>query len=178
MKLVDKTLLMIFIIIIMALSILFIGFGFNLVDPYKFIKIFQLKGQNYIYSVAGILLIISCIIFIMSELNKKSDSVASIILTSNYGNISVSFNTIANLVEKKARTHDGINTQKIYVSKVNEKISISIDVTVSPDVNIPEVAEKLQKDVKNYIENTTAVYIDSVKVNVVNLSSTLKMRVE
>lgn len=101
-----------------------------------------------------------------------------IVLTSNYGNISISFNTIANLVEKKARTHDGINTQKIYVSKVNEKISISIDVTVSPDVNIPEVAEKLQKDVKSYIENTTAVYIDSVKINVVNLSSTLKMRVE
>lgn len=180
MKLLDRLLIFMFVLIVAILSIFLIAYGFDLIHINDVIKYIQFNRFKYIYGVVGILILISCGLFLISGMNdgERLPNYNSIILTSNFGDIAITYNTLISLTDRKTRSIDGIRPQGIHIERANDKISIIVDITISPDINIPNVVKSLQKEIKDYIENMTSIYIDNIKINVMNLSTSLKMRVK
>lgn len=177
MKVIDRILIIIFIIVIVLLSILLIGLGFNLIKVNDIIPALEQIQNNWLYALIGILTVAASCLLFFSGTNKNSTA-KSIIINSNYGDIGISFDTIISLAEREARNTEGIKTKNIYVSRNNDKIVLNMDITVLPDLNIPDIIKNLQKDIKEYIEGTTSIYLDNIYVNVINLNSSMKLKVE
>ncbi|MDI6604197.1 alkaline shock response membrane anchor protein AmaP [Aceticella autotrophica] len=177
MKVIDRILIIIFIIVIVLLSILLIGLGFNLIKVNDIIPALEQIQNNWLYALIGILTVAASGLLFFSGTNKNSTT-KSIIINSNYGDIGISFDTIISLAEREARNTEGIKTKNIYVSRNNDKIVLNMDITVLPDLNIPDIIKNLQKDIKEYIEGTTSIYLDNIYVNVINLNSSMKLKVE
>lgn len=108
---------------------------------------------------------------------KKTTTVSEFItIPANYGDIKVSFETIKSLVERACVTVEELKTTGISVGKKEDNVYLTMDVAAAPDINIPEAVERLQRTVKDYIENTISLSIGNIEVNVSNIASTYKKR--
>lgn len=99
-----------------------------------------------------------------------------ITIPANYGDIKVSFETVRSLVERVSATVEELKTTGISVGKKEDNVYLTMDVAAAPDINIPEAVERLQKTVKDYIENTISLSIGDIEVNVSNIASTYRKR--
>lgn len=179
MKIFDRFLITIFIFAILALSLVLIVLSLGLINMNNIITVIRNLYGNWLYSIIGIILILSSLKLLFSGIDKNSKvSSGFMSLDSKYGAINISYDTIINLAERQVRNIDGVKSLNIYVSRNEDRLQLIMDVTVSPDLIIPEIIHQLQKEVKEYIENSTSIYVENVKVNVINLNSAVKLKVE
>lgn len=179
MKIFDRFLMTIFIFAIIVLSIILIILSFGLISVNSIMTVISNFYDNWPYSIIGAILILACLklLFYGNDKNIKASG-GLVTLDSKYGAINISYDTIINLAERQVRKIDGVKSLNIYASKIEDKLHLTMDVTVSPDLIIPDIIKLMQKEVKDYIENTTSIYIENVKVNIINLNSAVKLKVE
>lgn len=94
------------------------------------------------------------------------------------GEIEISLDTFENIA---ISTIKNINDARDYTAKarkINESVAILIKMSVIPDINIPELGQKIQTQVIEAIENTTGVKVANVKVRIENVASVFKNKVE
>ncbi|MDI6601074.1 MAG: hypothetical protein QME46_04755 [Thermoanaerobacteraceae bacterium] len=101
-----------------------------------------------------------------------------ITIPASYGDIKVSYETVRNLVERAAISVEELKTTGINVGKKEDNVYLVIDVIAAPDLNIPETVERLQKTVREYLENTVSLSIGDIEVNVYNITSTYRKRAD
>ena len=123
-----------------------------------------------IYIIMGIRLIWKSI---RGEHKKKQ----AVIHERSQGEVRVSLNAIEALAEKEAYTVEGIREAKARVGAAPEGINIKLRVTVTPDVSIPQLAEGLQQQVKDRINNVVGIAVQEVRVAVESFTNR-KTRVE
>ncbi|AIS52377.1 hypothetical protein TKV_c12060 [Thermoanaerobacter kivui] len=177
MKLLSRFLLALFTFIVLVFSVLLIALSFGIINMDSITTVIKNLHGNWVYSILGVFLIIASLILLFDGTSKRS-AIAGVTLTSKYGDINISYDTIISLAEKQVRKIDGVKSLNIYASKNQDKVQLTMNVTIAPDVIIPEIIQVVQKEIKEYIERNTSIYIENIKVNVVNTNSTVKMRVE
>lgn len=179
MKIVDKVFFWILSIFMFVLSLVSVFGYLNIFGLGE--KIFSIPLNTYkdmTFNTRLVMLIISLIlnlitikgIFFQSKKRKKDTS--GILLENNNGKLSISKETIQNLIMDVANDVDGINVIKSE-SYLNEKGSLSanIDITVYKEVNIKEVSKELQEKVKRVIKNMTDIETEDINIHLKNISN-------
>ncbi|CAM3589392.1 alkaline shock response membrane anchor protein AmaP [Marinicrinis lubricantis] len=98
----------------------------------------------------------------------------------DYGDISISLETVENLTLKAASRVKGVKDLKARVQVGQAGIDLKIRAFVDGDVSIPVLSEEVQRTVKDYVEELTGIPVTRVSVFVSNIvqSNTFKSRVE
>lgn len=94
------------------------------------------------------------------------------------GEIRITADTIEALARRAARQVRGIREVDTFADVGEDGIVISMSVLVSPDISIPSVCDELQGSLERYIHETVGVDVSTIRVNVRNLASEQKARVE
>lgn len=97
---------------------------------------------------------------------------APIIKSGVAGQIIISLNTFENIAISALKKIPEAKEFTAKVKKVNENVVVSINLSVMPDVNIPELSENIQNKIIEAIETTTGVKVLNVEVRINNIFTT------
>ncbi|MCG0277617.1 MAG: alkaline shock response membrane anchor protein AmaP [Thermanaeromonas sp.] len=107
---------------------------------------------------------------------KKVDQV--IIHRAEEGEVTISSTALEQLVIRGARQVKGLREVKPYLKLLPEGVSISLEVTASPDQNLPALAQELQNNVRRYVTSTAGLEILEVRISVNGIAYETVRRVD
>ena len=174
MKIIDRISLVIFSIIILALSLItgFVIAGWLEIDLISewTVKILSNNVTGpIVFGLAIIFSILSvkCIFF---SANSKEKSKEGILLENENGKLLVSKDTVENITETVIKNFESVENSTTRVDVDNEnKISIFITLAVYSEAIIKDLAAKIQNDVKVAVKNSLDLEIKAVNVRVKNV---------
>ncbi|GIO30742.1 MULTISPECIES: alkaline shock response membrane anchor protein AmaP [Paenibacillus] len=132
------------------------------------------------------LLIIAAVLFLLSvrffyiSIRRDRSQIPSIDQRTEYGDIQISVETIENLCLKAAARIRGAKDLKARIRVTEAGLEIMIRAVVEGDVSIPSMTTDIQKQVHDYLQETTGIPVSNVAVYIANVaqSTTVKSRVE
>lgn len=129
--------------------------------------------------VMSILLLLSLRFFYIS-IRRDRNSIPSIDQRTEFGDIQISVETIENLCLKAATKVRGTRDLKARVKVDQAGINIEIRAVVDGDSSIPSLSSDIQKQVHDYLQETTGIPVSDVSVFIANVaqSPSFKSRVE
>jgi uncharacterized alkaline shock family protein YloU len=150
---------------------------------------FELIPQSYIFSFiqqyygrieAGIIGLIFFLIAIriLKPLFVINRSRNAVIKENGLGQVSLSLQAIDALVEKVVVQNRGVKELKSKLDVTKEGLVIFLEVTVTPDIDIPELTTDLQEEIREYLDRTTSVKVNQIEILVNGIDQDSNLRVE
>ncbi|MGG1876838.1 alkaline shock response membrane anchor protein AmaP [Paenibacillus sp. 7541] len=129
--------------------------------------------------IAGILLLMSIRFFYISVRRDRSN-LNSIDQRTDFGEIQISVETIENLCLKAASRVRGVKDLKSRIKVSQAGLDIAIRAVVDGEESIPQLTTEVQKQVHDFVEDTTGIPVASVSVYIANVvqAPSFKSRVE
>lgn len=93
------------------------------------------------------------------------------------GDIRISAQTIVELVSTAVRETHGIKDVLVKLDEV-EPVSLTLEMQLVPDVNIPQLSEAVQIHVRDYLQNTVGIEVTRVNVSVSGVKNVPKTQME
>ena len=132
-------------------------------------------GQAEIFGLLAVLALIGLRLFwasVRSSENKEKAGGRYLVLKDGAkGQVQVSVKAIEELVEKTALQMNGIREVKPSIVSTSQDISLKLKGEVTPDQNIPEVSEQLQKLITEKILEVTGVTVTKVEVSIESIGT-------
>jgi uncharacterized alkaline shock family protein YloU len=180
MKSLDRLLLIIYLLALTCVAGIFLAFPFGFVsfETAKYILHGAFADDKWYYFIGTILLIIFNIKLIFGLIYGDSTRKAGVVRYTSEGEVNISFDTIKSLVVKAAGQSRGIKDINVMIKPGKDNINILIKVMVFPDINIPQTVREVQENVKNYVQGITEVPVGEVKVMVMDIASSTRLRIE
>lgn len=100
----------------------------------------------------------------------------ALVHSSETGDVTVSLSAIRNLVGRVGRTVAGVRDIDTAVTVDGDRLSLSTTIRVSPDVNIPDTAQKLQRQIERFVADVVGVEVSDVKVLVRDIGDRRRSR--
>jgi len=182
MGLFDRTLLALYSLVISLCLLvgLFIFFGWT--TPLDFLtgQIADKNARLFYVLFTAIFFMAGLRFFWLSVKRKKMESATgqqSVVHENEHGQVRIALKAIENLVEKEVSQTPGIREVKPGIIYENGEIIINVNVTVTPDVKIPELSEHLQAKIRDRVLEVTGVQVESIWVAIDNITAA-KPRVE
>lgn len=129
--------------------------------------------------VASVLLLISIRFFYIS-IRRDRTVTNSIDQRTEFGDIQISVETIENLCLKAASKVRGVKDLKSRIKVSQAGLEIAIRAVVDGEESIPTLTTDVQKQVHDFVEDTTGIPVSSVSVYIANVvqAPSFKSRVE
>lgn len=177
-KLLDRLLLFLYSLSIAVLSVLAI-LQLSGVAPFNEIDYDNETVYITSISVLAVLFLLSVRFFYIS-IRRDHSAVPSIDQRTEYGEIQISVETIENLCLKAASKVRGVRDLKARIRVTQSGIDITIRAVVEGDLSIPVMTAEVQKQVHDYLQETTGIPVSNVSVYIANVaqSPSFKSRVE
>ncbi len=121
-----------------------------------------------LYAVIGIVVIIVSFMLMFFGTGKVTPKTAKVAVFDS-GSILITVKAIEELVERFVHEKKEIKGLKTNVISYDDAIDINIDVSVLPDVDIPEVTKDLQAGLADYIQKHTGITVKQTKIMVTGL---------
>ncbi|MEC0243439.1 alkaline shock response membrane anchor protein AmaP [Paenibacillus dokdonensis] len=130
--------------------------------------------------VVGAVLFLLSIRFFYISIRRERVHIHSIDQRTEYGDIQISVETIENLCLKAAARIRGAKDLKARIRVTEAGLEIMIRAIVEGDVSIPSMTTDIQKQVHDYLQETTGIPVSNVAVYIANVaqSAAIKSRVE
>ncbi len=93
------------------------------------------------------------------------------------GQVRIALTAVEDLVNRVVSQNSGIKDVKSKVVKVPDGVGINVRASVTPDVQIPEISQLIQQQVKEKVLEVTGMPVQNVRI-LVNSISAHKPRVE
>lgn len=173
MKFIDKTILALFSIIILLISMVLCFFTLDWIeldtikDVLKAIKDF--KGITICVSVVLILLSIKGIFF-KAKTSTKEKSADGILLKNENGKLVISKETVENIVNGVAKGFSGTQNVSTKLSVINNNISVLVNLQIVGDISISALSIDLQNKIKEAVKRITNLELKEVNIRVKNIS--------
>lgn len=180
MRVEDKLIVFLYILIISAISVAFIIFPFDRGFYQTVVDMIQNEMYDYIwigFAIAVILLAVS-VKLIAGLIGVGSKSRYGIVKNTDEGELFISNDTIKAMVVKVASEARGIKDIVVYIKPEKENLTIMLKASIMPDVNIPETVKQIQMNVKNNIETIAEVPVGEVKVMISGIATSTKLRMQ
>lgn len=162
------------LLIISAASILF-GLG-----QAEFIirKLADLSYEEKLWSlgIALICLVLTFFAIRMSLRIRRQEK--TVINQTQFGEIRITLSAIESLSLRAVRKVKGVKDAHIGIRADLTGLDIFIEISVNPDLSIPQVSEEIRTKVDEYVFETTGIRVNAVKVLVTKVVGELKARVE
>jgi len=189
-KLFDRILLALLLIFVLALAIGLVVFG---------IRVFPIGNVNAtttaIYGsnlYCGICIGVGVVLFLISfrllffggkardreHRQREALPKGALVKTTDLGSAFISIPALDAMVQKHCRANSRIRSTKSLVIPVEDgSVNIQIRLTIMPETIIPELVEKLQKTLKEYVEHYSGIMVREVGVLIEDTSIDPKSRV-
>ena len=176
MKIIEKTTLIIFSILMLFISIVICLLAFGWLDINLVGEMIQNIFHNQTYlniligvSIIFILLSIRCIFFDSSE--KKQEELKNGVLLQNAdGKLFITKQTIENLVSNTAKGFDSAEEIQTSVEFDKENhLSVLVNMTVRESAIIKELSTNLQTKIKEAVKKATDLEVKEVNIKVKNV---------
>jgi uncharacterized alkaline shock family protein YloU len=177
-KLMDRLLLFIYSLSIGVISVVAILLLSGAV-PYELTSV---QEQRLFWAgiiVAAVLFLLSIRFFYISVRRDRSN-LNSIDQRTEFGDIQISVETIENLCLKAASRVRGVKDLKSRIKVSQSGLDIAIRAVVDGEESIPTLTTEVQKQVHDFVEDTTGIPVSSVSVYIANVvqAPSFKSRVE
>ncbi|NPV26216.1 MAG: alkaline shock response membrane anchor protein AmaP [Firmicutes bacterium] len=126
--------------------------------------------------VSGAILLIGLILFFDSL--RYSEPVEAIVHETAMGQVRTSITALENVVRKAVRQVRGVREVKPLVRPLEHGVAVLLRVILIPEVNVPEVAEQIQNNVRKYLREIVGTEVLEIKVLVDNITYDVNARVE
>jgi uncharacterized alkaline shock family protein YloU len=126
--------------------------------------------------ISGICLVLTFFAIRMSLRIRRQEK--TVINQTQYGEIQITLSAIESLALRAVRKIKGVKDAHIGIRADLTGLDIFIEITVNPDLSIPQVSEEIRTKVDEYVFETTGIRVNAVKVLVTKVSGELKARVE
>ncbi|MCM3495307.1 alkaline shock response membrane anchor protein AmaP [Paenibacillus lactis] len=129
--------------------------------------------------IAAVLFLLSIRFFYISVRRDRS-TLNSIDQRTEFGDIQISVETIENLCLKAASKVRGVKDLKSRIKVSQSGLEIAIRAVVDGEESIPALTTEVQKQVHDFVEETTGIPVSSVSVYIANVvqAPSFKSRVE
>jgi uncharacterized alkaline shock family protein YloU len=143
----------------------------------KLMSITADKDRIWVFTVAVVLLIMS-FISLNAALQRRREE-KTIIHQTQFGEIQIAVSAVESLALRATRRIKGVKDAHVGVRADSNGLDIFIEVTVNPDIGIPQISEEIRVKVDEYLQETIGIRVNSVKVLVTKVAGeAVKARVE
>lgn len=178
MKLVDKLLLFLYLIVLTAIFLFIIVIPTGYIPEYLVNTILEGIRSVWYYQIAAAAFIVINIRLMASLFSGDGTQKFGVVKLTPEGEINISNDTIKSLVLRTSSQVRGVRDVKVFIRPAKDKINIYIRLLIVPDMNIPQTVKEIQESVKGYIESIAEIPVGEVKVAVMDIASGTKLRVE
>jgi len=104
-------------------------------------------------------------IYLIQKKNRFNTLNLSVTQKTSFGEVKISLNSLKHLIYKVLKKIEKIKESKssINILKTGE-INIDLHLVLKEDVNIPEISEKIQRELKEYLLETTGIEVKEIKI--------------
>lgn len=172
MNLLEKIVFFFYNVVVAALSILFIIISLKLIPINVVGQYFQALYANSLQTMLsnaliGLVFLLVSLRFIFLSFQRQPDieySSTTINHTTEVGDVRISVEALEAMAFRTGRQIEGVRelVAKVIPTEIGAKIALKI--TLNPETNIPDTTDKLQVEVKNYVEAFSGVKIEQVMV--------------
>jgi uncharacterized alkaline shock family protein YloU len=135
------------------------------------------KDRLWIFTIAVVLLILS-FLSLSAALQRRREE-KTIIHQTQFGEIQIAVSAVESLALRATRRLKGVKDAHVGVRADSSGLDIFIEVTVNPDISIPQTSEEIRVKVDEYLQETIGIRVNSVKVLVTKVAGeAVKARVE
>jgi len=167
----NNLIFILFLVVVVFISGIFLALSFRLFS----LENFFFKTNYWIYSdffnqiilvSVGALLIFLAIYLIWQKAQIDKGNL-SVVQKTSFGEIKISIGSIKRLASKVVKGMEEIRETRPEVNILKSGgINIDLHLFVKQDVNIPQLSEKIQRKVKEYILETSGIETKEIKIHV------------
>lgn len=177
MKIIDRILLILYTLAIMAISIILLSASFRILSISMIQYWISAVYDNW--RITTVVIMISLLFFVVSirlltSGIRRSKIKNTLLKITDIGAIRISLSTIDSLAQRSTRSFAGVRDVKSQIIPNHEGVHIYLKVSLMADVNIPQIATELQSGVKEYIEKLSGVFVKEVQIHIDNPAYTGK----
>ena len=173
MKFIDKTILAIFSIIILAISLVAAFLALDLIEVSTINNALELikDGKIITLSISAVLVLMSIKgIFFKASTGIKEKQADGVLLKNENGKLVISKETIENVVNGVAKGFNGTQNVSTKLSVVNNNISVFVNMQIIGDVSIATLSVELQNKIKESVKRIANIDLKEVNIRVKNIS--------
>lgn len=122
-----------------------------------------------LYAVIAIVLIIVSFMLMFFGLGKAPVARTAQVAVFESGHVVITIKAIEELVERYVHQNKSIKGLRTNVVSHEDSLDINLEVSVLPDINIPEVTKELQSGLVGYIQDNTGIMVKEIKITVTGL---------
>lgn len=176
MKFLDKLVLKIFSIIILAVTIAIILIMTGIVSPEEIVKpvVSVLDGENSLKIIIGVLAVLMLLaikgLFFTSK--PESNGKEGIVLENTSGKLVISKESLENLIASVTKEVTGADTvASRTILDRNKNLIVYVTAIVSKDVMLKDVSNELQRKIKDAMKRTADLEVKEVNIKIKNITS-------
>ena len=110
-------------------------------------------------------LLFSLAIYLIQRKNRLNTLNLSVTQKTSFGEVKISLNSLKHLILKVLKKIEKIKESKSSINILRTGgINIDLHLVLKEDVNIPEISEKIQKELKDYLLETTGIEVKEIKI--------------
>lgn len=126
--------------------------------------------------VSGTSLLLAVLAIRMALWMKREEK--TIIHQTQYGEIRIAVSAVESLSLRACSRIKGVKEAHVGVRADLTGLDVFIEVTVSPDLSVPQISEEIKSKVDDYLFETVGIRVNSVKVLVTKIANEVRARVE
>jgi uncharacterized alkaline shock family protein YloU len=131
----------------------------------------------WVLATAVVTLMLALMSFGMAFRRRREEK--TIIHETQFGEIQIAVSAVESLAFRAAKRVKGVKDAHVGVRADSTGLDVFIEVTVNPDLSIPQVSEEIRLKVDEYLQETIGIRVNSVKVLVTKVAGeAVKARVE
>ncbi len=138
----------------------------------------ELSSQErwWALGVSGISLLLAVFAIRMALRMKREEK--TIIHQTQYGEIRIAVSAVESLSLRACNRIKGVKDAHVGVRADLTGLDVFIEVTVTPDLSVPQISEEIKNKVDDYLFETVGIRVNSVKVLVTKIANEVRARVE
>ncbi len=177
LKVFDRILLGILLIVAIIASFVLFGMAANLITENmvtSFVALFYMFKENaMILAGCGLVLLLISIKLLFAGKGKKAEvRPASALMKQNeFGGTFIALEALDTMVQKHCRAQQRVRDCHTTLQSSDEGVTIGIRLTVLPDTDVVTLTSELQKSLKEYVESLTGISVKEIGILIENATA-------
>lgn len=163
------------ILIVLSIILIFVIWRSDLIVDK--LAAFTDKERFWLLAVSIVSLILAVLSIGMAFQRRREEK--TIIHQTQVGEIQIAVSAVESLALRATKRIKGVKDAHVGVRADSTGLDVFIEVTVNPDLSVPQVSEEIRIKVDEYLQETVGINVNSVKVLVTKVAGeAVKARVE
>lgn len=179
MRAIDRLFAILIGLVLLLESVLFLDVSLRLQGSFLQTLLSRLyQGQDWLIALVVFVILGILAAYLFALAFRRRRPYETIQYTTPLGVVRISVQAIEDLAHRAARKVKGVRDAEVTVRQAASGVTIVSQISVSPDVSIPEVTSEIRTRLESYVRETAGVGVEAVDVTVKKIAADIRARVE